>query len=126
METNLPNTYPFGSFVDVYVIMECVLVGHTNVQAQTMEQNMKLKLEADEALFIKTFKNKLPILFGLKAGEGNAYCLLVTSTKIHGLLEEEGYHFCLKGEKCICLVTTAQENLHTNRALPLASCYTNW
>eukprot|EP00957_Ditylum_brightwellii_P096698 7364784-Ditylum_brightwellii.AAC.2 len=41
---------------------------------------MTLKLEADEALVIKTFENKLPSLFGLKAGEGNAYCL-VTSTK---------------------------------------------
>eukprot|EP00957_Ditylum_brightwellii_P014525 1093411-Ditylum_brightwellii.AAC.1 len=45
-----------------------------------MEQNMKLKLEADEALVIKTFESKLPSLFGLKAGEGNAYCL-VTFTK---------------------------------------------
>eukprot|EP00957_Ditylum_brightwellii_P133019 10142420-Ditylum_brightwellii.AAC.3 len=80
MEIDLPNTSPFGVFVDVYTIMELVLVGHTNVQAQIMEQIMKLKLEADEALVIKTFKNKLPSLFGLKAEEGNAYHL-VTSTQ---------------------------------------------
>eukprot|EP00957_Ditylum_brightwellii_P200626 15293839-Ditylum_brightwellii.AAC.1 len=79
MEINLPNTYPFGVFIDVYVIMELALVGYTNVQAQTMEQNMKLKLEADIALVIKTFENKLPSLFGLKVGEGNAYCLVIST-----------------------------------------------
>eukprot|EP00957_Ditylum_brightwellii_P107632 8211510-Ditylum_brightwellii.AAC.1 len=60
--------------------MELVLVGHTNVQTQTMEQNMKLKLETDEALVINIFENMLPNLFGLKAREGNAY-RLVTFTK---------------------------------------------
>eukprot|EP00957_Ditylum_brightwellii_P103010 7850842-Ditylum_brightwellii.AAC.1 len=50
IETNLPN---IGVFIDVYVIMELVLAGHINAQAQTMEQNMKLKLKSDEALVIK-------------------------------------------------------------------------
>eukprot|EP00957_Ditylum_brightwellii_P202409 15330044-Ditylum_brightwellii.AAC.1 len=80
MKMNLPNTYPFGVYIDVYVIMELVLVGHTHVQVQTKEQNMKLKLEANEALVIKSSKNKLPSLFGLKAGEENPYHL-VTSIK---------------------------------------------
>eukprot|EP00957_Ditylum_brightwellii_P138236 10537163-Ditylum_brightwellii.AAC.2 len=82
---HIPNTQPFGVFVDVYIVMELVLVGHIHVQAHTMEQNMKIKLEADEALVIKTFKNKLPSLFGLKIGEGNVYHLWETSNCFGGM-----------------------------------------
>eukprot|EP00957_Ditylum_brightwellii_P095080 7241144-Ditylum_brightwellii.AAC.1 len=39
-ESNLPSNYP----------IELVLLGHTNVQAATMECNQKLSLEVDEAL----------------------------------------------------------------------------
>eukprot|EP00957_Ditylum_brightwellii_P171729 13073676-Ditylum_brightwellii.AAC.1 len=82
MESNLPNTYLFRVSVHFYVIMGLVLVGYTNVQAETIEQNLKLKLETDEALVIKTFENSL---FGLKAGEGNTYCLWETSNQLGGM-----------------------------------------
>eukprot|EP00957_Ditylum_brightwellii_P053883 4082208-Ditylum_brightwellii.AAC.1 len=46
----LPPSHPFGIFVDVYVVLEMVLLGYTSVQAATMERNQKLSLEADKAL----------------------------------------------------------------------------
>eukprot|EP00957_Ditylum_brightwellii_P082343 6261311-Ditylum_brightwellii.AAC.1 len=53
-ESNLPAIYPFGVFVDIFVILELALIEHINVQAATMEYNQKLDLEADEALILKT------------------------------------------------------------------------
>eukprot|EP00957_Ditylum_brightwellii_P090046 6857643-Ditylum_brightwellii.AAC.1 len=64
MEIHLLLNQPFGSFVDVYVLLELVIVGHPNLRAATMKRNMKLRLEANKALVLKTFKNKLPGLFG--------------------------------------------------------------
>eukprot|EP00957_Ditylum_brightwellii_P203538 15335085-Ditylum_brightwellii.AAC.1 len=80
-ESNLPLKYPFGVFVDVYVILKLVLLGHTNVQATTMERNQKLSLEADEVLVLKTFENKLPTLFGRSSSSHGAAIKMVTSTK---------------------------------------------
>eukprot|EP00957_Ditylum_brightwellii_P183506 13978470-Ditylum_brightwellii.AAC.1 len=50
IESNFPDSYPFGMFVVVYVILELILIGHAAVQASTMEWNMKLNIQADEAL----------------------------------------------------------------------------
>eukprot|EP00957_Ditylum_brightwellii_P034930 2647186-Ditylum_brightwellii.AAC.1 len=69
MQSNLSNTYPFRVFVDAYVVLVLLLIGCTSVQASTMEQNMKLKLDVDEALVLKTFKNKIPCTFGQNVGE---------------------------------------------------------
>eukprot|EP00957_Ditylum_brightwellii_P187647 14288946-Ditylum_brightwellii.AAC.1 len=72
IESNLPDWYPFGMCVDIYVMLELILIRHTNIQASTMEYNMKLNLQADEALVLKTFENKLPTLFGQPASESMA------------------------------------------------------
>eukprot|EP00957_Ditylum_brightwellii_P130692 9970157-Ditylum_brightwellii.AAC.2 len=50
IEESLPTNHMFGFFVDVYVVLELILLGYMNVQAATMERNQKLQLEADEAL----------------------------------------------------------------------------
>eukprot|EP00957_Ditylum_brightwellii_P038644 2921407-Ditylum_brightwellii.AAC.1 len=42
MEENLPGGHPFGAYVDVYVVLDMILVGHMSVQAATMERNYKL------------------------------------------------------------------------------------
>eukprot|EP00957_Ditylum_brightwellii_P069970 5314672-Ditylum_brightwellii.AAC.1 len=57
-----------------------ILLGYTSVQAATMERNQKLALEADESLVLKTFKNKLPTLFGKPMSDGSA-AKMVTWTK---------------------------------------------
>eukprot|EP00957_Ditylum_brightwellii_P058005 4398889-Ditylum_brightwellii.AAC.1 len=36
-----------------------------------MERNQKLSLEADKAMVLKTFKNKLPTLFGCPISDGS-------------------------------------------------------
>eukprot|EP00957_Ditylum_brightwellii_P152203 11587429-Ditylum_brightwellii.AAC.1 len=72
IEEFLPPSQPFGVFVYVYVVLELVLLNHTSVQAVIMEHNQKLQLEADEALVLKKFKNKLPTLFGRPLSEGGA------------------------------------------------------
>eukprot|EP00957_Ditylum_brightwellii_P110800 8450800-Ditylum_brightwellii.AAC.1 len=48
-------------------MLELIFLGHTNVQVLIVERNQKLQLEADEALVLKMFANKLPTLF-LKVG----------------------------------------------------------
>eukprot|EP00957_Ditylum_brightwellii_P027570 2084313-Ditylum_brightwellii.AAC.1 len=76
----LPSGHPFRVFVDIYVVLEMILVGHTNVQAATMEHNYKLKLGTDKALLLKTFQNNLPTLFGRPTSDGTAV-KMVMSTK---------------------------------------------
>eukprot|EP00957_Ditylum_brightwellii_P074916 5693583-Ditylum_brightwellii.AAC.1 len=58
IEENLPSNHPFGLFVDVYVVLELILLGYTNNQAATVERNQKLQLEAGKAVVLKMFKNK--------------------------------------------------------------------
>eukprot|EP00957_Ditylum_brightwellii_P123231 9396108-Ditylum_brightwellii.AAC.1 len=81
MEPNLPPACLFGVFVDAYVVFELILMGHTNIQATTMERNMKLKVEADKALVLKTFENELPTLFGRSAGDSGAIKMAVGDVK---------------------------------------------
>eukprot|EP00957_Ditylum_brightwellii_P170305 12963727-Ditylum_brightwellii.AAC.1 len=80
IEENLPSNHPFGVFVDVHVVLELILVGHTNIQAATMEQSQKLSLEVDKAFILKTFENKLPMLLGRPSTVGVS-TKMVTSTK---------------------------------------------
>eukprot|EP00957_Ditylum_brightwellii_P160798 12242041-Ditylum_brightwellii.AAC.1 len=72
VETNLPILHRFGVFVDIYVVLELILLGHTNIQASTMERNQKLQLEADKALVLKMFESKLPTIFGRSGSDGAA------------------------------------------------------
>eukprot|EP00957_Ditylum_brightwellii_P043943 3334160-Ditylum_brightwellii.AAC.1 len=72
IEENLPSNHPFGVFVDVYVVLELILLGYTNSQAATMEGNQKLQLEADKAVVLKMFENKLPTIFGHSMMDGAA------------------------------------------------------
>eukprot|EP00957_Ditylum_brightwellii_P015125 1140200-Ditylum_brightwellii.AAC.1 len=105
MEEKLQDAHPFGVFVDCYVLFEMVLVGHSNVQAMKMEGNFKLKLEADKALVLKTFKNKLLMLLGEPAGD--AWTIkTVETTKISwtpGLPDSEHWETknCL-GKRNLC------------------------
>eukprot|EP00957_Ditylum_brightwellii_P102040 7777282-Ditylum_brightwellii.AAC.1 len=80
IEAHLPPSQPFGVFMDVYVVLEMILLGYTSVQAATMERNQKLSLEADEVMVLKTFENKLPTLFGCPMSDGSTV-RMVTSTK---------------------------------------------
>ena len=36
IEVHFPDSYPFGVFVDIYVVIELILIRHTNVQVVTM------------------------------------------------------------------------------------------
>eukprot|EP00957_Ditylum_brightwellii_P143799 10957377-Ditylum_brightwellii.AAC.1 len=81
IEEKLPDTYPFGVFVDCYILLKMVLAGHSNVQATNMERNFKLKLKADKVLVLKTFENKLLMSFGKPAGDIGAIKIIM-STKI--------------------------------------------
>eukprot|EP00957_Ditylum_brightwellii_P147002 11191694-Ditylum_brightwellii.AAC.1 len=77
VECNLPYSYPFCIFVNVHVIMELILIGHTNVQAQTMEHIMKLNLQANRALVLKTFEQKLPTLSGRAVSDSNTTRIVI-------------------------------------------------
>eukprot|EP00957_Ditylum_brightwellii_P016371 1230850-Ditylum_brightwellii.AAC.1 len=80
IQSALLSSQAFSVFVDVYVVLEMILLGYTSVQAATMERNQKLSLEADKALIIKTFENKLLTLFSRPMSNGSAV-KMVTSTK---------------------------------------------
>eukprot|EP00957_Ditylum_brightwellii_P027228 2058626-Ditylum_brightwellii.AAC.1 len=80
IQSALPSSQPFGVFVDVHVVLEMILLGYTSVQAATMERHQKNSLETDEALIIKTFENKLLMLFGRPMSNGSTV-KMVTSTK---------------------------------------------
>eukprot|EP00957_Ditylum_brightwellii_P103146 7861390-Ditylum_brightwellii.AAC.1 len=81
MEKSMPTDCLFGVFVDVYVIMEMVLVEHTSTQAAEMERNYKLQLAAGKALVIKTFDNKLSTSLGQKVTADSTAVNMEITTK---------------------------------------------
>eukprot|EP00957_Ditylum_brightwellii_P132201 10080327-Ditylum_brightwellii.AAC.1 len=47
------------------------------MQAATMEHNQKLQLEANKALILKIFENKLPTLFSCSTTDSSAIKMLI-------------------------------------------------
>eukprot|EP00957_Ditylum_brightwellii_P088594 6748059-Ditylum_brightwellii.AAC.1 len=102
MEDHLPPSHPFGVFVNVYVVLELVLLGHTNVQAATMECNQKLYLKADEAMVLKTFKNKLLTSFGRSSTDRSAIKMVTSMHRMAArdtILQILGNFYLLGGMK---------------------------
>jgi len=68
MDANLPPTFPFGGFVDVYSFLQRVKSNRDIVKSDRglvagMEQRRKSKLTADESLVVESFNDPLPRCF---------------------------------------------------------------
>jgi len=62
VEQELPSSFPFGCFVDIYSFLDRIL--QTSGGLKDLEINHKLYLSEDEALTLSGFMREVPRIFG--------------------------------------------------------------
>lgn len=91
-EENLPASFPFGVFVDVYSFLErvqCFRESSGFSKLKNMDVRRKLEVTADEALVIEGFKHPLPKVFSGNSTETTMLTNWLPGVKTKSSWEDE-------------------------------------